>query len=83
MKEFWNHFCTDRRWFVGTIFVLFVLYMIGWRLIDPQDFIESMNSFFRTVWQIVQGLLALAIAVLGIMVILGHRPWWMGGKGKH
>lgn len=86
MNEFIHRFLTDRRWFVGTIIVLFVLFLFLWRLFDPQGFTSSINDFFQTIWGIIKSILTLAIVILGIGVILGYRPWWMGGgtkKGKH
>jgi hypothetical protein len=85
MKEFWNRFLTDRRWFIGTIIVLFILFLFFWRLFDQEGFTTSINNFFQTIWGIFQSLLALAIVILGLRIILGHRPWWMGGgkKGGH
>lgn len=86
MSDFWDRFLTDRRWFLGTVIVIFVLFMFLWRLFDPQGFETSINDFFQTIWAVVRSILILAIVFLGIRVILGYRPWWMGGgkpKGKH
>jgi hypothetical protein len=73
----------DRRWFIGTVIVLFVLFMFFWRLFDHEGFVTSINNFFQTIWGIVQSLLVIAIALLGLGVILGYRPWWMGGGKKN
>jgi hypothetical protein len=82
MAEFWNRFLTDHRWFLGTIITTFIVFLFFWRLIDPVGFTTSINDFFQTIWGIIKSILTLAIVVLGIMVILGHKPWWMGGGGK-
>jgi hypothetical protein len=83
MREFWHRFLTDRRWFIGTIIVLFILFMFFWRLFDHEGFVTSINNFFQTIWGIIQSVLVLAIVVLGIRVMLGYRPWWMGGGKKN
>ncbi|MCF7831901.1 MAG: hypothetical protein K9M36_03390 [Candidatus Pacebacteria bacterium] len=82
MAEFWNRFLTDRRWFLGTIIIAFFAFLFFWRLIDPAGFTTSINDFFQTIWGIIQSILVLAIVILGIRVILGYKPWWMGGGGK-
>lgn len=82
MNDFINRFLTDRRWFLGTIAVLFILFLFIWRLVDHEGFVTSINNFFQTIWGIIQAIMTLAIAVLGIRIMLGYRPWWMGGKKK-
>lgn len=82
MREFIHLFLTNRRWFVGTMLVLFILFFFLWRLFDPQGFASAINSFFQAVWAIFQSLFVLAIVILVIRVMLGHRPWWMSGGSK-
>lgn len=86
MREFFSLFLTDRRWFLGTVIVIAILFFVLWRLFDPQGFVSSINNFFQTIWGILQSILVLMIVIFGIRVMLGYRPWWMGGgkkKGGH
>ena len=66
---------TEGPFFLRTIGVLFALGMFLWWAIDPQEFTAVVTGFL-------QGVFVAAAVMLGIKVMLGYRPWWMGGKRK-
>lgn len=82
MREFLRRFLTDRRWFVGTIIVIFVFFLFFWKLVSPERFVEIINGFFQAIWGIIRFLFVIAVAILGIRVMLGYRPWWARKKKK-
>ncbi len=79
MNEFLNRLQHSWAWFIGTIIVLFILVLLIWRAIDPNDFRIAVNNFFEDLWAIFWQLLALAFAVLGILMMFGFKPF---GKKK-
>lgn len=75
MNEFWHRFCTNRRWFLGTITVLFLVFLFFWRIISPTGFATTINGFFHDLWEIVRGLLTLAIVCAGVGIMFGWKPF--------
>lgn len=71
MKEVLHNIVTRRNWFIGTIVVVVMLYFI----INPQALAQLMNA----IWKMLQLVAGIAFAIVGIRVILGYRPWWLGG----
>ena len=82
MREFWHNFTTSRNWFLGTIIAGFLIYLFLYRAVDPAGFTQSVNGFFRLIGQTIQIIFCIALALTGIRVVLGYRPWWLGGGGK-
>jgi len=82
MAEFWHRFTTSRVWFIGTIMVVFFLFVFIYWLFNPQGLINAVNGYSHVLWQIIIALSILAIACLGIAIVWGYRPWWMGGRKK-
>lgn len=80
MNEFFNKFLIDRKWFIGTIIVILILFFFFWKIIDPESFAKNMSNFFQTMFEILKSIFILAIVILGIRVMFGHKPWWMGKK---
>jgi len=71
MNEFLRNFMNNRNWFIGTIVALVIIYF----LINPEALMQLVNA----IWNILQLVAGIALAIMGIRVILGYRPWWLGG----
>ena len=71
MREVLHNIMTRRNWFFGAVGVLFLVYS----LINPHSVVQMVNGL----WKLLQMLAAIAFAIVGIRVVLGYKPWWLGG----
>ncbi len=66
---------TNHRWFVGTLFVLFILFLFFWVAFFPSSLQESWNRFMLLLQNILY-------ATLAAGVIVGIWRWILFPKGK-
>ena len=71
MREVLHNIMTRRNWFVGAVGVSFLLYFFA----NPHSVVKMVNGL----WVLVQMFAAIALAIVGIRIILGYKPWWLGG----
>jgi len=70
MQEFWHRFTTSLYWFVGTIIVCFILFLLFWNLMDPEGYTSTINSWAQSLKDLFSGILVLAITCVGLGLIL-------------
>ncbi|MFA7315328.1 MAG: hypothetical protein WC059_00805 [Candidatus Paceibacterota bacterium] len=79
MKGFLRLIFTNPRWFLGTLLAIVVLFGFFWRIIDPTGSAQIINNFLADVWALLSSIMVFALMILGISIMLGGRPWWLGG----
>lgn len=74
MREVLHNIMTRRNWFLGALVVVFLIYF----LIDPNSVFQMANGL----WQLIKLAGVFAVAIVGIRMILGYKPfWWPAGSG--
>lgn len=71
MREVLHNILHRRSWFLGAVGVIIAIYA----LINPREFGQLVSQLFQLA-------LVLAIMVTAVKIILGQRPWWLGGGSK-
>ncbi len=80
MREFWHRFTTNRYWFLGTIFIFFLIILFFWHLTDPEGYAFEINSWLQSIKDIFFALLTLAIVGMGFGLV---AKGIFGKKGGH
>ncbi len=77
MEEFLGKLSTSMKWFLGTIIAVIMFYL--WTLIDPSGSTVIINGFLDFIKSLFGLILTVIIVIVGLRIMLGHRPWWLGG----
>lgn len=81
MEEFFGRLSTSMRWFLGTIVAIIMFFF--WTIIDPQGSTTIINEFKEFIQSLFGSVLTLIVVIVGFRIMLGHRPWWLGGGRRN
>jgi hypothetical protein len=70
MIDFWNHFRTNRYWFIGTLLALLIISLFIWSLIDYNDFVFKVNRFLNDMIEIFKCLLMVTVVIIAARYFL-------------
>lgn len=70
MLPFFMRLWTSLRWFIVTLFLIVVVVMFFWRIINPESYHEAVQGFLNDLWEIAKFMIALFFIYLAGRLIL-------------